>query len=82
MTGWNYRIIKHVDNGETWHGIHEVYYGKKKKIEAWSADPIAPVGETTKELKSDLNMMTQAFRAPVLIEVTINGKESLAPLDD
>jgi hypothetical protein len=64
---WNYRVVKHTDKGEEWYGIHEVYYDKKDKPDMISEDPIDAHGMTPDELKSDLDMMRQAFDKPVVV---------------
>lgn len=59
---WNYRVIEH----DRFFAIHEVYYNDKGEITAISEDPIAPSGESLKELKSDLKYYLQAMNRPIL----------------
>lgn len=67
---WNYRIILS-DTGE--YCVHEVYYDKKtKKPNAWSENPISPLGETIKELEDDLRHMHSALSKPIL--KVVDGK--------
>ena len=63
---WNYRITKHEDKGEEWYGIHEVYYDKDGDPDMISENPIAAHGLTVDEIRSDLDMMRQAFDKPVV----------------
>lgn len=67
---WNYRVIVGADGQ---YGIHEVYYAEDgKTISSWTESPIAPGGESVKELRSDLGAMLHSFSKPILKEV--NGK--------
>lgn len=64
---WNYRVIVAPDGQ---HGIHEVYYEDDgKTIKFWSENPIAPGGESVKELRSDIGAMLHSFSKPILKEV-------------
>ena len=68
---WNYRITRHRERrlGKrcVWYAIHEVYYHKNKRPYMISKEPIAPVGEDSKELEHTLVMMLKdALRAPVI----------------
>ena len=37
---WNYRVVRHAaPNGETYYGLHEVYYDQHGKIELWCETP-------------------------------------------
>jgi hypothetical protein len=58
--------MKHIDCGETWYGIHEVYYDEDGKTEGWTMDPVNPQGETLDELKEELVSMVEATLEPVL----------------
>ena len=67
---WTYRII--CDE----HGTHRIaeVYTDLLHVEggiAWTADPIAPVGETPDELRLDLDRMILAFDKPILDEATL-----------
>jgi hypothetical protein len=87
---WNYRLIRR-PNGPTPHedepyffAIHEVYYDKKGKVEAWSADPIHAGGTTFEALRGDLTFMVGALSKPVLEEYKedASGKERLREVRD
>ena len=65
---WNYRVIKRVYKGEPSFQIHEVYYNDEGDRDGWSADPMAPCGQTAKELTEDLMLMRMALKKPVLVE--------------
>ncbi len=63
---WNYRIIRSFCNNEEQHAIHEVYYTENGEIDAISADPVKPYGETADDLRLDLERMLKAFDKRVL----------------
>ena len=50
---WNYRVMKHTDGMGEWYFLHEVYYDKGKVVNC-TENPIAPLGETPKELQQNL----------------------------
>ena len=68
---WNYRVISHpswdfgADEGAREYKIHEVF-SDDTGIVGYSAEGIAPLGESKKELITDLSRMAQAFEKPVL----------------
>lgn len=59
---WNYRIVKKCGIYQ----IYEVYYDKKGRPEAVSADPIALMGETREQLSGDMLLQSMAFHKDVL----------------
>lgn len=63
---WNYRIMKHVENGELVYLIHEVYYNKKGKIWGWTTSPSTPQGISYLELMEDYEKMKDAFGQDIL----------------
>ena len=63
---WDYRVIKHTDEGEVSYQIHEVYYDENQMIKSWTENSIKPYGETPDELKEDILMQLQAFQKPIL----------------
>lgn len=71
---WNYRIVHRVQSGEDCFGIHEAYYNPDGSIWAISEEPIAPFGNTKKELIDDHAHMTEAIIKPVL-EYTMEFKK-------
>lgn len=58
---WNYRVIKHrAPNGETYYGLHEVYYGRKRgEIDGWVPTPEV-MAESLDDLLGMINLMRQA----------------------
>ena len=68
---WNYRVISHpvwhfeADEGAREYKIHEVF-SDDTGIVGYSAEGMAPFGESQKELIQDLAHMSQAFNKPVL----------------
>lgn len=60
---WNYRIVEST-NGEL--SIHEVYYDDMGVPTDWTAEGVAPYGETMAELNTCFNMMQDAFYEPIL----------------
>ena len=79
---WNYRIIRTVQNNTFHYSIHEVYYNKNGKIEAWTEEPVLPFGESEDELREDINHFLQAFKLPILEKGRINGKERLKEIKE
>ena len=79
---WNYRVAKKcitvdilkdevtgevVDScSEDQFGICEVYYNDEGKITSTTERFIEPYGETLEELKTNFNMMQEAFNKPVI----------------
>ena len=68
---WNYRVISHPswdfsgDQGAREYRIHEVF-SDETGIIGYSAEGIAPFGESKKDLIIDLSYMAKAFEKPVL----------------
>jgi len=75
MSHWNHRVIKHTDktviNGveetETWHGIHEVFYDDAGHPDAYTENEVGPMGETLLDLSEDIRRFTDALSKPVLV---------------
>lgn len=66
---WNYRVMRCVsDAGEVNFGVHEVYYNDETtdSPRAYSADAMAPYGETFEELRKDFARFEAALTKPVL----------------
>lgn len=80
---WNYRIIRK-DNGLGFvYQIHEVYYDEGGKITTWSEEPVAPMGETVRELDEDVRMQREAFEKPHLrLKYTDDGPALVRSQDD
>jgi len=62
---WDYRIIRNTDSELA---VHEVYYGKKGRITAYTAQPIALYGTTLEDLIEDMSWQQAALCHPVLDE--------------
>lgn len=63
---WNYRVIRSHCAGDYVYQIHEVYYSPDGAPGSWTENPIAPLGETPLELRSELEHMLRALDKPVL----------------
>ena len=71
---WNYRIGKKTveyefdgrKESEDIYGIYEAYYNDDGEIYATTVEGMEPHGETLEELKSDFEMMQEAFNKEVL----------------
>jgi hypothetical protein len=69
MGHWNHRVVRQIRDGETFYGIHEVFYGLPDESDAgWTEDPISPVGETVEELRETLERMMRALDKPVILD--------------
>jgi hypothetical protein len=70
---WRYRIIRDQDGG---HRIAEVYTDLPHVPgrTSWTADPIAPYGDSLAELQRSMNLMTRALHEPVLDETELKAK--------
>lgn len=65
---WNYRIVQHEPVNKfvgIYFDIAEVYYDDAGNIKNY-AKGVSPQGDTPEELKSDLQMMLEAFDHPIL----------------
>ena len=62
---WNYRVIRNTDSELA---IHEVYYGKKGRVTAYTAQPIALYGATLEGLIADMVWQREALFRPILDE--------------
>lgn len=75
---WNHRVIKKIGDRETSYQIHEVFYDEHGAIEGWTQKAMSPWGESTGELRSDIQFFWSAFGLPVLVENKgEDGKEVL-----
>lgn len=69
MTGdgyWNYRVMRHEKDGETWVSIHEVYYDKKNKPIAFTVEAIDVVADDMGGMEANLQHMIEALDKRVL----------------
>ena len=69
---WNYRVIEfpgEEPHGESWCGIHEVYYTEDGKPRAYSSEPRPVIWETVDGLEAAndvINQMLEAINKPIL----------------
>jgi hypothetical protein len=79
MSHWNHRVIRKPwpDTDAVFYDLHEVYYTDEGAIEGWTANPVAPHGESPAELREDVRWFLQAFRRPILEVRTVAGREVL-----
>ena len=71
MTHWNYRLIHctyRYDDGTTedTYAIHEVYYTKKGKPRAVTAEPVRLISEAPDGVAWQLKKIRRALKEPVL----------------
>jgi len=76
MGHWNYRVVRkkhkwhdHTQNTERedyCYAIHEAYYDDNGYVGAITQEPIAPYGDTVKELRHSWVMMVEALGQPIL----------------
>jgi hypothetical protein len=64
---WNYRVIE--NHGS--YAVYEAYYRKNGSIEAVSAEPCFPAGETLSGLLDDMKHYRAALSKPVLKMVAL-----------
>lgn len=62
---WNHRVVRKVDAGEEYFGIHEVYYENGDPVSV-TVDSVSPFGETLEELTGEIDMFKAALSLPVL----------------
>ena len=79
MDHFNYRVIKLEQDNYPSFGIHEVYYDKKNKIEAWTEDSLIETSDTLVHLKREIFGYLEAITLPPLTKIeTTEGKELVA----
>ena len=68
---WNYRVLRHVDSGMEYYGLHEVYYNGDGSIAAWTEDSIL-VGEDFGEIAKAVKMIANDLeKHPIVIDTTV-----------
>jgi len=72
---WNFRIIRHIDNGSAWLAIHEVFYDKDDNPDSCTQNPVRAVGEDKSEIKWYLDKMHEALEKPVIDYKYFTDKE-------
>ena len=83
---WNHRVIRHryVSGWDVpyFYRVHGVYYeidGDSEEIVGWTADAVAPQGDTLAELQDVLELFKAALAKPVLEEVPGAGGDDDVP---
>lgn len=64
---WNYRVIADEHNMLY---IHRVYYDDNGDIKAWSESPSYACGEDLEILSKDFEWMSEAFKKPILKQIS------------
>jgi len=77
MSYWNYRIIKKQNKDDRLYEVHEVHYNESGTIVSWTEEALHPMGESLAELKAEISHYLQAFRLPVLKELSNEGRAGL-----
>ena len=67
---WNNRIIKHEKDDVVWYSVHEVFYSKNDGVIGYTENPISIVGETVKDVKSQLKMITKDIEKHEVIDAS------------
>ena len=82
---WNFRLVRHVGPPpkKIWYGVHEVFYNDKGRAFTMTEDPVNITGETPKEMRRYLQMISRDIRRlPVLDLSRIRwGKPPWDPAD-
>jgi len=68
MSHWNYRLVKHTEDGSVWYAFHEAYYNETD-TETPSSITEMPAGIIEEELKDVewvLKKMLKATKKPIL----------------
>ena len=75
---WNHRCVMN-KNGEF--GICEVYYDDYDQIVSWTEKPVAAMGDTPSELKSELQLMISAITSKPILKEEAEEKIVLVPVE-
>ena len=65
---WNYRILAHKEGDGMYLQIHEVYYDKEGKPNAYTDNFAGVGGDSLKDINWSLEKMKEATNAPILLE--------------
>lgn len=77
---WNYRIVRHEEAGkETYLALHEVYYTKAGKPDAWTSDPISFVCDEDEGPEGIRNSLAMALADAVRREVLVVRDGEIVP---
>lgn len=60
---WGYRLVIH-PSGTLF--IHETYYNKQEAVLGFAASPARPCGDSETEVKTELDLMLEGLKEPVL----------------
>ena len=84
---WNHRVIRRrneaYEDEQYFYVVHDVYYeidGDSEEIVGWTADAVAPQGDTLAELQDVLELFKAALAKPVLEEVPGAGGDDDVPM--
>jgi len=66
MAKWNYRIMRHVENGYEFFCIHEVFYSDEGVVEGWTDKPAVVMGESVNGVKDIIKAMLKKSSEPVI----------------
>ena len=67
---WSNRIVKHEKDDTVWYGVHEVFYNDNGGINGYTEDPITILGETEKDVKSQLEMIMKDIENHEVIDAS------------
>ena len=76
ITYWNYRIVHHQELEV--YSIHQAYYDKSGTIVYMQSGPSVCDGESTEELRHDVELQMRAFELPILTEKDVCEERDLA----
>lgn len=65
---WNFRIIRHFENGEEYFSIHEVHYQEDGSLYAADPLPVSLTSDMVEGLDELLDKMKIAVSKPILDE--------------
>jgi len=67
MSAWNHRVVRSIEDGEEWLGIHEAFYDIDGGT-VWTESPVGVIGESIDELRETLERMLASLDKSVLGE--------------
>lgn len=74
---WNYRVRQYVaPEGDTVVEFIEVYYDADDNIVLWTAEGVAPCGESWDDLDHDVEMMVDGLAKDTLFDGDLPGSQS------
>lgn len=64
---WTYRVSKQtLSNGDVVFAIREFYHDKQGRLDSWTEEEIAPIGNSLEDLKGELALIMQALEHDVV----------------